>query len=95
MALEYGTYPVLEVLQGWLPSGSPAGHVLVTSRARVLEALGLVSPLALATLPAAESTAFLLKRTGREQAGAGEVTGAAELARELDGLPLALEQAAA
>ena len=37
----------------------------------------------------------LLKRTGREQAGAGEVTGAAELARELDGLPLALEQAAA
>ena len=86
---------VLEVLQGWLPSGSPAGHVLVTSRARVLEALGLVSPLALATLPAAESTAFLLKRTGREQAGAGEVTGAAELARELDGLPLALEQAAA
>ena len=86
---------VLKVLQGWLPSGSPAGHVLVTSRARVLEALGLVSPLALATLPAAESTAFLLKRTGREQAGAGEVTGAAELARELDGLPLALEQAAA
>ena len=86
---------VLKVLQGWLPSGSPSGHMLVTSRARVLEALGLVSPLALATLPAAESTAFLLKRTGREQAGAGEVTGAAELARELDGLPLALEQAAA
>jgi len=86
---------VLKVLQGWLPSGSPAGDMLVTSRARVLEALGLVSPLALETLPAAESTAFLLKRTGREQAGAGEVTGAAELARELDGLPLALEQAAA
>jgi len=84
---------VLDVLQGWLPSSSPAGDILVTSRARVLEALGLVSPLALATLPAAESTAFLLKRTGREQAG--EVTGAAELARELDGLPLALEQAAA
>ncbi len=86
---------VLEVLQGWLPSGSSAGHVLVTSRARVLEALGLVSPLALETLPAAESTAFLLKRTGRQQAEAGEVTGASELAAELDGLPLALEQAAA
>ena len=45
--------------------------------------------------PIDDATAFLLHRCGRQDAEDAERVAATELARELDGLPLALEQAAA
>ena len=71
------------------------GHILVTSRAQDFQDLGIVNPVELLELPVADATAFLLKRCGREEAGADERDAAERLARELRGLPLALEQAAA
>ena len=71
------------------------GHILVTSRAQDFQDLGIIHPVQLGQWPVADATAFLLKRCGREDADAKERGAAAELARALDGLPLALEQAAA
>jgi tetratricopeptide (TPR) repeat protein len=74
-------------LQGLVPRGG-AGHVLVTSRN---PAWGRVAaPLRVDVLEPPEATALLLRRTGDTDRAA-----AAALAGELDGLPLALEQAAA
>src|SRR5262249_5040278 len=71
------------------------GHILVTSRAQDFQDLGILDPVELEELPVEDATAFLLKRSGREEAKAEERNAAEQLARELDGLPLALEQAAA
>ncbi len=71
------------------------GRVLVTSRARDFGVLDVARPLRLAVLGPEEALSFLLERTGRQAASAGEKAAAAELARGLGFLPLALEQAAA
>ena len=71
------------------------GHILVTSRAQDFQDLGIINPVELEKLPIEDATAFLLKRCGRDAAEADERDAAEQLARELDGLPLALEQAAA
>jgi hypothetical protein len=68
-----------------------AGHVLITTRDAAVD-LGRMKPLALDVWPAEEATAFLRERSGR---GEKEATALAELADELGGLPLALEQAGA
>src|SRR6266545_4307564 len=80
---------VLEVL----PSLS-IGHVLITSRLTNWPAT--VRKQSLDTLSSEEATHFLLRRTdgGREKAE-DDGARACELAQLLDGLPLALEQAAA
>lgn len=71
------------------------GHVLLTSRAWNLSRLKIVRPLRLDALKRDEAVTFLLRRTGREDAGEEQVRAAAELAGELGDLPLALVQAAA
>ena len=67
-----------------------AGHVLLTSRRQEFQTLGILQPLRLQELGVQDGRDFLLKRTGRDESEAAEA-----LARELGGLPLALEQAAA
>ena len=66
----------------------PAGHVIVTSRSSAWDRIA--TPLPSERWPVAESANFLLDRTGRSDRADAEA-----LARDLDGLPLALEQAAA
>jgi hypothetical protein len=100
----------LEVHAGWLlvidNADDPAalkpllpkvehGHTLITSRAHEFQDLGILNPVQLPELPVDDATAFLLLRCGRQEADAAERADAEQLARELDGLPLALEQAAA
>jgi tetratricopeptide (TPR) repeat protein len=74
-------------LQGLSPRAGE-GHVLVTSRNPVWGRVA--APLRVDVLDPREATAFLLRRTG-----AVDRMSADDLAGELGGLPLALEQAAA
>ena len=83
-----------DVLRPFLPPGEH-GHILVTSRAQDFQDLGIFSPVTLEQWPVPAAAEFLLKRCGRVGADGGERDAVAELARRLDGLPLALEQAAA
>jgi tetratricopeptide (TPR) repeat protein len=71
------------------------GHVLVTSRANAFDILGVAQPLVVRPLGIDEATQFLLFRTGRRSQPLEEAIAARDIASELDGLPLALEQAAA
>jgi len=79
------------VLRPYWPHNAK-GHVLVTSRARRLDELGIGSPVSLDVLDEAAAVRFLLDRTGSSEFAAGT---AREVAQELGRLPLALEQAAA
>src|SRR5262249_48171954 len=83
--LVFGNAPCPAALQGMLP---PAGHgqVLVTSRNPDWPGTGLEVPV----LTPDEATGFLMSRTGSV-----DDVSALELAAELGGLPLALEQACA
>jgi tetratricopeptide (TPR) repeat protein len=83
-----------DVVKPFLP-GTEHGHILITSRAQDFEDLGIIKPVQLEQWPVEDAAAFLLKRCGREDADAKERGAAAQIAHELDGLPLALEQAAA
>jgi tetratricopeptide (TPR) repeat protein len=82
------------LLMPFLPEAEH-GHILITSRARTFQNLAVVDPVRLDELSIDDATAFLLHRCGRQDAEDAERVAATELARELDGLPLALEQAAA
>ena len=81
------------LLVPYLPAAG-RGHVLITSREPNFAALHVDSE-PLTTPPVDEARDFLVKRTRRQSASAAERQAAAELARELGNLPLALEQAAA
>ncbi len=81
-------------LTSFLPDAEH-GHILITSRAQDFQDLGIINPVSLEQWPVEDATAFLLKRCGREDADTEEREAAVQLARELDGLPLPLEQAAA
>ena len=83
-----------ELLRPFLPDAEH-GHILVTSRAQDFQNLGVLSPIELEQMTLEDATAFLLRRCDREKVDAKEQDAAERLARELDGLPLALEQAAA
>lgn len=82
------------LVEPYLPSKAPNGHIVVTSRMR-LDVLGIPSALRVEELHVNYSTQFLLNRAGRLPDDESEREAARELAIELDGLPLALEQAAA
>ncbi|MDO9533495.1 MAG: FxSxx-COOH system tetratricopeptide repeat protein, partial [Deltaproteobacteria bacterium] len=80
-------------LRRYIPQGG-GGQVLITSRNPVWR--GVARPLDVKVWDRPESVAFLLKRTGREEAAEeGEQAAAGQLAEELGDLPLALEQAGA
>ena len=70
-----------------------AGHVLITSR--IAKWRAGVEPLDLHLLPEADAVAFLLERTTGRRRKPDDTGAAAAIARELDGLALALEQAGA
>ena len=85
--LVFDNAPEKKALLDYLPRGG-AGHVIVTSRDPDWD--GIAKSLALQVMPPAESVMFLLNRTGEK-----DEASAVELAAELGGLPLALEQAGA
>lgn len=85
---------VPEIVRPFVPSRL-RGHLLFTSRRRTLQELGVVQPLEVEVLSQDDALAFLMRRTGRLGAAEDERNAALLLAQELDGLPLALEQAAA
>jgi tetratricopeptide (TPR) repeat protein len=70
-----------------------AGHVLITSR--ISNWSPGVEPLELHVLAPADAQEFLLDRTPRRRQSADDAARADAIARELDGLALALEQAGA
>jgi tetratricopeptide (TPR) repeat protein len=76
--------PVQVEARRWLAPGL-AGHVLITSRFRLGTTRVNLEPLPLET-----ASEFLLQRTGQPDAVAARI-----IAQAVDGLPLALEQAAA
>jgi len=89
-------------ISSWLRS-APAMTCLVTSRRRIESAEGVVQELGPMTVPEGpemegEAAAFFLRCAGRSRPGyvpsPAEAPYLAELVRELDGLPLALELAA-
>jgi tetratricopeptide (TPR) repeat protein len=82
------------LLKSFIPT-TEHGHILLTSRANDFQDLGIIKPVELRELPVEDATSFLLSRCHRQEAGAEERDAAERLAGELDGLPLALEQAAA
>jgi len=84
--LVFDNAPGPEGVRGYIPRGM-AGHVLITSRNPNWR--GLASPLRVQVWERDESVEFLRRRTGRADGDA------AELAKELGDLPLALEQAGA
>ena len=83
-----------EQLKPMLPKWG-RGHILITSRAQRFDSLGLAQPVRLDTLSSEDAVAFLFSRTGRSPDDSQEAAAAQAIAAELDGLPLALEQAAA
>jgi tetratricopeptide (TPR) repeat protein len=83
-----------DALRPFLPDAGHR-HILITSRAQDFQYLGIIKPVQLDQWPVDDAAAFLVKSCGREDADAGERGAAEQLARALDGLPLALEQAAA
>ncbi len=72
-----------------------AGRILLTSRARRFVSVGIRAALEIGKLSLKESIAFLSDRTQRLELDAAELAAVEALARELDGLPLVLEQAGA
>ncbi|AKB25346.1 hypothetical protein MSMTP_1877 [Methanosarcina sp. MTP4] len=74
---------------------SPKGHILLTSRARVFDALGITSLVEMEEMYPDEAKNFLLKRTARVDPDQQEIEALEKLIHELGYLPLALEQAGA
>jgi hypothetical protein len=92
LILDNGDDPA--ILERLLPKNLQ-GHILITSRARDFQRLGIIKPVELAELPLKDATDFLLRRCERKKYSKAERAAARSLAAELGGLPLALEQAAA
>jgi len=82
------------LLEDYIPINHK-GHILLTSRAQVFDKLGISKQVQLEKMPPDEAKVFLLKRTGRSNPHQIENEAILEIAKELDYLPLALEQAGA
>lgn len=82
------------ILKRFLPLHNK-GHILITSRARVFDFIGIAKTIELNELAPEDALHFLLERTGRDSSVAAETESARLLAAELGYLPLALEQSAA
>ena len=83
-----------KLVEEFLPANSK-GHILLTSRAQVFDDIGILNPIELDEMSPEDAKEFLLTRTGRAQLEQNEEKAVEELAKELDYLPLALEQAGA
>jgi len=82
------------LLKRFLPH-HPSGHILITSRARVLDSIGIATSLDIRELEEKEAVKFLLQRTGRSTHDSPDHAYALELVRDLGYFPLAIEQAGA
>ena len=82
------------LIEDFIPAQRP-GHILLTSRAQVFDILGALMPLEVNTLLPDEAEKFFIKRTGRKELNSEEIESIRQIAKELDYLPLALEQAGA
>ena len=77
----------------FLPN-NPQGRILLTARATLFDSLGITQPLVLDVLLPAAACDLLFARTGYECTEVNQQAAVA-INQELDGLPLALEQASA
>jgi tetratricopeptide (TPR) repeat protein len=84
----------VSLLTEFIPPGFK-GSILLTSRAQVFDSLRILNAIELESLTPEEAKDFLVRRTGLTDLDKNESDAAEELAKELDYLPLALEQAAA
>jgi tetratricopeptide (TPR) repeat protein len=89
----------IQTIHDFLPS-APMGHILLTSQVQVTG--GIAFRLEIEKLPTEKSVAFLLHRTNKLAADGNldnvpkaEYSAALAIAEEMDGLPLALDQAGA
>ena len=89
----------LAMVQDYLPEGTK-GHILLTTRAQAMG--GLARKIELDTMRAEEGAELLLRRAGiiaedatLERASTADRAAAIDIARVMDGLPLALDQAGA
>lgn len=83
-----------DVLQDFMPNENQ-GHVLLTSRAQVFDSLGATTLIELDKMSSREASSFYKNRTGRAHFDSDESDAIKQLSKELDYLPLALEQSAA
>jgi tetratricopeptide (TPR) repeat protein len=83
-----------QLLRRYLPDYI-RGHILITSRARVFDMLGIAKSLDILELTEHEAFSFILQRTGRLNEDKPDHIYARELVKELGYLPLAIEQAGA
>ena len=83
-----------DVLEEFIPNENQ-GHVLVTSRAQVFDNLGATALIELDKMSSREASSFYKNRTGRAHLDSNESDAVKQLSKELDYLPLALEQSAA
>ncbi len=81
-------------VKNYLPP-DPKGHILLTSRAQVFDALEITRLVEMEEMSPDEAKSFLLKRTGRADLHQSELEALEKLVHELGYLPLALEQAGA
>ena len=71
------------------------GHIILTSRADVFDVLGITNPEGIKKMTPDEAKEFLTKRTGIKTHSQAEKQALSDIAKELDYLPLALEQTGA
>jgi tetratricopeptide (TPR) repeat protein len=83
-----------DVIQDFMPNESH-GHILLTSRAQVFDNLGATTLIELDKMSSREASSFYKNRTRRPNLTSDESNAVKELSKELDYLPLALEQSAA
>lgn len=81
-------------LRSFLPSLN-GGHCIISSRSNTFDVIGVARPHVVGVLTPDESRDFLLLRTGRTELSNDERNAAHAIGADLDGLPLALEQAGA
>jgi len=84
------------LLEDYIPI-NPKGHIILTSRAQIFSNLGIMNPIKMDKMSPDECKMFLLKRIGRDNLHIEqiELDAIEQLGKELDYLPLALEQAGA
>lgn len=84
----------LHLIEDFLPP-RPKGHIILTSRARVFDSIGITNVVELDKMIPEEAKEFLIKRTYSKIINSKENESIEKLAEELGFLPLALEQAGA
>jgi len=84
----------ISFVKRYLPP-DPKGHILLTSRSRVFDALEITMLVEMEEMSPDEAKSFLLKRTRRYDPQQSELEALEKLVHELGYLPLALEQAGA